>query len=278
MNGVLIGRSLRDSWLMLVGCAALVAAFVTLRVWIASMIKFDAFIQLFSEGLKFVQGLFPVPLEDLASPLGRVAFSFEEFPTIVIMGLWGIARGSECIVGRVGAGTMEMLLAQPIRRLSVVTSHAVVTLAGVAVLAAAAWCGVGFGLMIAEFDAPPAWSKYGPATLNYMGLGVFIACAATLVSALARTRAQAVGLVVGFYVVELTLMIMSRLSDRFEWLQWFTILTAYEPTLLTIGIEREPGAAWPQFWQYNAVLFGLGGLLLAAATAIFCRRDVPAPL
>lgn len=278
MDCVLYFASLRDGRALLASCCALTAAFVALRVWIASHIEFAAFVTLFSEGLKFFQKLLPVPIEDLASPLGRVAFSFEEGPTILLMGLWTVARGTECIAGRVGAGTMEMLLAQPVRRIAVVGSHTAATLTGIAAISAAAWGGAALGTAVSKFDAPPNVSQLAPAAVNYVGLGLFIAGAATLVSALARSRSQAVGLVIGLYVVELTLMIMGRLSHQFEWLRWLTILTAYEPTMLTLGLVREPAVHWPLFWTYNGWLFGLGAALLAAAAVIFCRRDVPAPL
>jgi hypothetical protein len=109
-------------------------------------------------------------------------------------------------------------------------------------------------------------------------LGVFQIGAATFVAALARTRAQAVAIVIGVYVVELALMIVSRISASSEWLGNFTYMSAYEPTFLTIGVTRDGATHWPIFWQYNLCLFGLGAALLAAAATIFCRRDVPAPL
>jgi ABC-2 type transport system permease protein len=220
----------------------------------------------------------PVPVEDLASPLGRVAFSFEEFGLIMVLGLWTVTRGSECIAGRISGGTMEMLLAQPIRRLTLVTSHTLVTLLGLIALAGASWCGVRLGLALGHFEDPPAWTQVTPAVLNFLGLGLFVTGAATFVSALVRTRTHAVSLAIGFYVVQMMFMIVGRLSQNFQWMKWLTILTAYEPTLLTLGINREPDAYWPLFWQYNAWLCGLGGLLLALSAAIFCRRDVPAPL
>jgi ABC-2 type transport system permease protein len=278
MNRTLLMRSLRDSWMLLTSCCALTLAFICLRVWVASKIKFDAFIKLFSEGLKIFQKLLPVSIEDLASPLGRAAFSYEELPVILLLGLWTVTRGSECLAGRVGSGTMEMLLAQPLRRSTVVSSHSVVTLLGVAALGVASWLGLIAGLAVSEFETPPQMSSLVPGLINYLGLGVFLLGMATLASALARTRSQAVAVVMGFYVVELALMIVSRLSPSAEWLGNFTILSAYEPTRLAIGIDHEPATAWPLFWRYNACLFGIGAAMWAAATAIFCRRDVPAPL
>jgi ABC-2 type transport system permease protein len=278
MNTVLFSRSFRDSWPLLVACSVLAVGFNWLRVWVASQIKVDAFIKFFSESLEMFQSLLPVPIEQLAAPLGRVAFSFEEFGLVLLLGLWCITRGSECIAGRVGAGTMEMLLAQPLRRISLVASHTLVTLAGVLVIAAAAWLGVRLGLAVSEFEEPPHWTEVAPAVLNFVCLGMFIVGAATFVSALVRTRSHAVGAVISFYVLQIALMIVGRVSQQFSWMKWLTILTAYEPTLLTLGLDRDPERFWPLFWQYNAWLAGLGALLLALSTIIFCHRDVPAPL
>ena len=278
MNRVLLGRSFRDSWLLMTSCALLALGFTWLRVWVASHIKVDAFIKFFSEGLQIFQGLLPVPIEDLASPLGRVAFSFEEFGLLMLLGLWTVARSTDCLAGRIGAGTMEMLLAQPVRRLTLVTTHTAVTLFGVLLMAAASWLGVKLGLEFSKFEDPPAWGEIAPAAVNFACLGVFITGAATLISALVRSRSQAVGLVIGFYVVELTLMIIGRLNNRFEWMNKLTILSVYEPTLLTIGIHRDPTAYWPLFWQYNGCLLALGCGALIASAEIFCNRDVPAPL
>jgi ABC-type transport system involved in multi-copper enzyme maturation permease subunit len=278
MKGVLLVRSLRDSWLLLLSCCLLVAGFVCLRLWIASKIKADAIVKLFSSALKMFANLLPVSIEDLASPLGRSAFSYEELPVILLLGLWVVTRGSDSIAGRVGSGTMEMLLAQPLRRIALVWTHSAVTLAGIVLLAAASFGGLAAGIALSEFDPKPELAPLVPATLNYVGLGVFLLGLSTFVSAVARTRSQAVAVVIGFYVVELALMILARISPEAKWMEKLTILTAYEPTMLTIGLQRDAAAYWPIFWQYNAWLVGLGLLLWATAAAIFCHRDVPAPL
>jgi ABC-2 type transport system permease protein len=219
-----------------------------------------------------------VPIEDLASPLGRVAFSFEEFGLLMLLGLWTVTRATDCLAGRIAAGTMEMLLAQPVRRLTLVSTHTAVTLLGVAAIGLASWLGVRFGLQFSKFDDPPAIAKILPAVTNFLSLGVFITGAATLISALVRSRSQAVGIVIGFYIVQLTLMIVGRLNSQFGWMNRLTIFTAYEPTLLTIGYDRDPAVYGPLLWQYNGTLIGIGAGCLALSALIFCRRDVPAPL
>lgn len=278
MSWALLRRSMRDSWPLLVSASVLTFAFVWVRMWVAAKIKVDAFVKMFSEGLKIFTDLLPVSIEDLASPLGRAAFTYEELPVILLLGLWTVTRGSDCLAGRLGSGTMEMLLAQPLRRITLVATHSAVTLGGVALLGVVSWLGLGVGLATSDFDPRPALSTLVPSAVNYLGLGVFLLGLATLASALARTRSQAVAVVIGFYVVQLALMIVARLSPRAEWLEWLTILSAYEPTLLAIGLDREPEEYGTLFWQYNAWLFGLGAGMWSAAAMLFCHRDVPAPL
>jgi ABC-type transport system involved in multi-copper enzyme maturation permease subunit len=278
MNVVLVMRSFRDAWPLLISCAALAFGFTWLRVWVASQIKADAFIKFFSESLQIFQSLLPVPIAEFATPLARVAFTYEEFGLVLLLGLWAITRGTESLAGRIGAGTMEMLLAQPLRRITVLSTHTVVTLAGVLVVAMTSWLGVRMGLAVSNFESAPKWTDVAPGTANFVGLGFFITGAATFVSAAVRSRGNAVGLMIGFYIVEIALMIVARVSERFEWMQWLTILSAYEPTLLTLALHRQPESFWPMFWQYNAWMIGLGATLWALSAVIFCRRDVPAPL
>jgi ABC-type transport system involved in multi-copper enzyme maturation permease subunit len=198
-------------------------------------------------------------------------------PVILLLGLWTVARGSDCIAGRVSAGTMEMLLAQPLRRFTLLTSHSAITILGVLALGLASWLGIGAGLATSKFDPPPAWRLLLPAAGNYLGFGVFVVGLATAASAVFRSRSQAVAAIIAFYVVNIAMMILSRLSPPAEWLQNFTVFSTYEPTKLAIGMSRD-AAYWSMFWQYNAILFGLGVALWLLAAAIFCRRDVPAPL
>jgi hypothetical protein len=107
---------------------------------------------------------------------------------------------------------------------------------------------------------------------------VFMLGLATATSAVFRTRTAAVAAVIVFYVVNLAMMILARTSDAAAWLQNVTVFSSYEPTKLTIGMSRDAAAHWPMFWQYNAVLVGLGVALWLLAATLFCRRDVPAPL
>ena len=272
-------RSFRDALPLLASCCLLVAGFIWLRLWIAAQIDFAEAANMFTKIMPdFFERLLPVPIDTLVSVEGRVAFGFEELPALLLLALWTVARGTECLAGRLGDGTMEMLLAQPVRRLTLITSHTSVTLFGTALVTLAAWLGTAAGIATLDFNEPTHAVTYLTAASNYFSLGIFLIGAATLASAVARSRAQAVGIFVAFYVVEFTCKIFSLMMPERPWLKQLTFLTAYDPTFLTVGVEKEPAEHWPLLWQCNGILLALGLLGLAISATIFCRRDVPAPI
>jgi len=279
VNRALLSRTCRDALPLLAGCSALLAGFILLRLWVVAQIDFDEATILFAKILpKFIERLLPVPFETIATIEGRVIFGFEEAPVLLLMSLWAVTRGTECLAGRLGDGTMEMLLSQPLRRITVVASHTVVTLLGTVLVALAAWLGIGIGISFLDFDEPTTISSYLPAVANLMCLGFFLVGTSTLASAVTRTRSQAVGLMVSFIVIEMACRIMGMMSPKVAWLKKISFLSAYEPTLLTTGMIKDSATHVPLQWQYNGILIGLGLTSLAIGTAIFCRRDVPAPL
>jgi len=227
---------------------------------------------------EFLQKMLPVPIEVIATIEGRITFSYEELPVGLLIALWTVTRGSECLAGRLGDGTLEMLLSQPVRRLTLVTSHVAVTVLGVGLIALSAWLATAMGIATVDFDKSTSATTYLPAMANLLSVGIFMAGAATLASAIGRSRAQAVAIFIAFYVVEITCKILGLLSSNMAWLKKLSFLSAYEPTILTIGLQNEPTVYWSMFWQYNGLLVGFGTAAFALAATIFCHRDVPAPL
>jgi ABC-2 type transport system permease protein len=80
-------------------------------------------------------------------------------------------------------------------------------------------------------------------------------------------------------------------SERFAWLLNWTFFTAYDPERFVSVSVHTPCHAWRlvlvdqqgQFLgfgplAYDLILVGLGILAYLAATLIFCRRDLPAPI
>lgn len=275
----LLIRSFRDSFVLLVCCCALMFGFIWIRLWIVSQIDFQEAIGMFAKVIpEFIHKLLPVPIEVIATIEGRITFSYEELPVGLLIALWTVARGSECLAGRLGDGTMEMLLSQPVRRLTLVATHASVTVLGVVLISLTAWLATATGIATINFDEPTSARIYLPAAANLCCVGVFMAGAATLASAIGRSRMQAVAIFVGFYIIEITCVIVSMMVSDYSWLGWFTFLSAYDPTVLTIGLQAGSAEHWTMFWQYNGLLLGLSVLTFALSATVFCHRDVPAPL
>jgi ABC-2 type transport system permease protein len=321
INRLLLKKSIAESRLLLIACVAAVYSFCWTRVWLVSqfsMVQFQTVLEQFREYERFS----PVPFEQLFTYTGRVALMFDEPIVVFSVSLWAIARGSDCISGEIGRGTMEMLLAQPVSRLQVLWSQASVTLAGVAVLALASWLGVYTGIMTnsVEESVVRSWTipwlqielpnlfaekevrqiplrqeidpaHLAPAAVNLFALGVFLAGLTTLLSAMDRYRWRTIGLITGFYVVQMILKIVGLAADHLAWLGRCTFFTAYEPERFVSIAMRTPEATWSfalrdasGAWLelgpmgYNFLLIGLGMTAYLAATLIFQRRDLPAPL
>ena len=279
MNGQLWKKSMSEGKWLLAACSLGMFAYHWLWVWLTGQISIRHMKKILTEFVpEFVQDLFPVPIEVLASSTGRIAMGYEEPIVVVLVCVWAIARGSDSVSGEIGRGTMEMLLAQPIRRLDVLVTHVVVTLLGSAVLAAFAWLGTYVGVATVTLEEQVSAWDYLPAAANLFCLGVFVAGLSMLASSFDRNRGRTIGLVVGFYVVQVVIKTVGLLAKDLAWLGEYSALSNFEPQILVSQFHNDSQAVWSLLWQYNGPLIylGLAGFLVSAV--IFCRRDVPAPL
>lgn len=321
MHRSLIKKSIVESRYLWLSCAAALFGFCWTRVWLVGQFEMSRFMTIVEQFREF-ERFSPVPFDQLFTFAGRIALTFDEPIIIVCVSLWAIARGSDCVSGEIGRGTMEMLLAQPVSRLQVLWSQAAVTVIGTALLAVAAWLGVYAGIQTTTVEEPAPMSRvtvpwlgielpnplakqqmqrvpirdrvearwFVPAAFNLFSLGLFGAGLSTFLSACGRYRGRTIGVVVGFYLVEMTLKIVGRAADHLAWLRYCTFFTAYEPERFVSVAIRQPDVAWaiwtndPQgVWTLgplgcNLVLIGLGLAAYVGATLVFRVRDLPAPL
>jgi len=283
MNWALWGKSIREGRWLLLGCSALMFAYAWVNVWLLPQIKAYQMRKILLSVPEFVQKLFPLPVEVMISSTGRLAACFELPLMQISIAAWAIARGSDAISGEIGRGTMELLLAQPVRRLHLLTTHAVVTILGSAVCCICAWLGIGLGTVTVELDEKVDTLMVIPSAVNLFALGVFIAGATTLFSSLDRYRSRTIGIVVSVLIVESILKLISRYAEDFAWLKYLSMFTAFEPQVVSYHFWPSMAGQvninpWLLSAQYNGLLIGLGLAGYAAAAAIFCHRDLPAPL
>jgi ABC-2 type transport system permease protein len=95
--------------------------------------------------------------------------------------------------------------------------------------------------------------------------------------------------VVAVYVVQLVMFGLGKAATSLEWLLSMTFFSCYKPQKMTsMFVADGPAAPWsvtmvpsecamPALF-YPAILLGLGFCFYLAATMIFTRRDLPAPL
>src|SRR5690242_13021996 len=148
MNWPLFKKSLRDARWLLVGCVALIFFFCWLEVWLTTKVRMSDVRVILGKVPPIVRRMSPVPIEDLFTNAGRIAAGFEHPIVLVLAAIWGVGRGSDAVSGELGRGTMEMLLAQPVRRLHILTSQGVATILGAVLIASASWLGTAVGLYV----------------------------------------------------------------------------------------------------------------------------------
>jgi ABC-2 type transport system permease protein len=287
MIGPLIARTVRDARLLFAATLVLMFFFPWLFIWGTSKISLPAFSDFLTRALpQEWQQAWGVPFSEVATPAGRVALIWVH-PLIMLGGLtWAVARGSDCVSGEIGRGTMEMLLAQPVRRISVYATHAAVTIIGSGILAFAAWCGLAIGLLTTQMHHEVAASRFIPPAINFFAFMVCTGGMSALASSWDSQRWRTVGIMAAVYVGSVALSIAGQMSQSWRWLRYLSFLNVYRPQTMVARAEaawllvahKENGAAQLGLGGCQLVLFGLGLAAYIAGAIIFTRREIPAPI
>jgi ABC-2 type transport system permease protein len=264
-----------DQRVLVLAMAALWGAFPWLYIWLSAQIQMPAFQNVLLEVIpKDWQKLSGVPFSEVATYAGRVALAFVDPVVVLAATVWGITRGSDAVSGPLERGTMEMLLASPVRRSAVFLTQAAATTVAAAllcgVLLVSVWTVVSFGPWAGKVE--PA--RFVPPVLNVFALMVCMAGLSACVSAADSYRWRTVGIMCGFYVAAILAKLVGRLSGVLGWVGYLSVLNAYEPQRL-VGGDAE---AWALLARYDAILLGVGLAAYVAGAVIFSRRDLPAPL
>jgi ABC-2 type transport system permease protein len=225
----------------------------------------------------------------------------------VVFCVWAIGRASLAIAGELDRGTMELLLAQPVARWSVVAAHLIVDGVVIPALCLALWAGTALGVWLVgpfevtaanleplkrlpfEIKIDPALLRVdpwaiGPALWN-VGALVFAVSGLTMaVSAAGRFRNRVIGVAVLVMLLQFLVNVVGQLWDTIAWLRPLTVFYYYQPQAVVLSGKWtvDPGQLWgggPALAvNVLAVLFAVGAVGYAVALAAFTRRDLPAPL
>lgn len=317
----LIRKAIDDGKWLWLACVVAIIWFCWMRVWLVAELRMSNFQQIvMSLGDEF-QKFSPVPLDQLFTYLGRIARSYSEPIVTVCLTAWAVARGSDVVSGELGRGTLEIILSQPVTRRQLILSQVVVTTLGSAVLCTLVWVGIWLGVQTnetTELVRPPLFTIQGidipnylaepvevttpmrehlkvtdliPGSVNLFSLSFFIAGFATWMSSWDRFRWRTIGIVIGFLVVQSTLLYFALALEAWGWLGWLTVFSAYSPERYIAAFAEDP-SSWTNLWHYNPAgewdgPGPLGGNLLLLLLGVVCywmamrtlqRRDLPPPL
>jgi len=278
MNGTLWRKAIFESRLLFAATILLVFSFMWIFVWITSMVKLGPLYDFLQALPSEISGTLGAPIDQVATVAGRIGLSYVDPVIVFTSAVWGIARGSDVVSGEISRGSMEMLLALPVRRLTVLLTHATVTVVGAALLATAAWLGTSAGVLTIDLGEPVSPMAFLPAATNLFSVTFFIAAIATMASSMDSYRWRTIGVVGSFYVLGLILKVMSRTTDQLGFLRYFTFLGAYEPQRLITHTLHDTSDAWMAALGYNSILLAMGTVAYGIAAVVFSRRDLPAPI
>jgi ABC-2 type transport system permease protein len=224
---------------------------------------------------------------------------------ITILCIWAIGRSSGAIAGEIDRGTMELLLAQPVRRPRLILAHLCIDLMTIPLLCLSLWAGTFLGVFLIgpielsgedlkHFPFPvhldpdalrldPA--AFGPGLWNVAAL-VFAVSGYTLwLSAAGRFRSKVLGLAVFITLLQFLINVVGQFWDTIGMLRPFTVFYYYQPQQIVLAHRWSVDLG--QFWNNGQPLFALNVLavLVTVGTVgygmalwFFSRRDLPAPL
>jgi ABC-2 type transport system permease protein len=273
MNRALWIKAISDAWRQLVVSMVLLSLFSWLFVWLMSRFPVGGFGIILKILPGFVQTMVGVPLDMMATPVGQLSILYVHVVTLLVCVGWALGRGSDSIAGEISRGTMDLILTLPIWRVSVVVIPAIVTAAGSAMLSASIVLGTWLGLSCVHFDSPVALAAFLPGAVNLACMTFCFTGVTTMISAGIRDRWMAFAFAGGFYVAELVIVLISRMWTEGKWLVYLTFLSAFEPQMLILGVEKSRHAAL----RFDLTLIGLGLACYIVAVVIFNRRDIPGP-
>jgi ABC-2 type transport system permease protein len=230
---------------------------------------------------KMVQAIIGGERIALDKPTDFMSISYVHPLVLSILCIWAIGRAANAIAGEIDRGTMELLLAQPIRRAQIILAHLWVDAIVFPALCVVIWIGtyIGtwwLGLQTLENESlrvVPA--RFLPALMCVCALLFSVSGLTMWVSSLGRSRAGVWGWAVTILLSMFLINVLGQMWDLLELLRPYTIHYHYQPQLM---IQNLDWYAHGDAWFHLAVLLCVGAAGYGLALATFCRRDLPAPL
>jgi len=264
-----------DQALLGLSFAVLWAAFPWIYIGLSAQIEMNAFQDVLLRAIpEDWQKMSGVPFSEVATHVGRVALAFVDPVVVLTATVWGVTRGSDAVSGQLERGTLEMILAQPIRRRTLYSTQAIATICGGFCLCVILYASIFTAIQFGPWAGKVNPLQFLPPALNVFGLMVCMSGLAAGVSACDSYRWRTIGILCAFYITSLLTKLVGRLSETLSWAGYLSVFNAYEPQQLVGGEWSD----WQLLLQYNGILIGIGITSYVIGGYIFSKRDLPAPL
>jgi ABC-2 type transport system permease protein len=261
---IITAKTLRDQRRALIGWAIGVVALVLLYSSFYPSVRsnaetLDRYIQSLPEALKNIIGR----SGDISSPVGYIRSEIFSTMGPLLLLILAIGAGARAVAGEEESGTLDLLMANPVRRRTVVLQKfwamvASTSAVGVVLFVSIVAFGPAFGLHIALVDVAAA-------VVSTIALAVSFGSIALAVGCWRGHRSVAIAATTSLAVASYLLNILAPSVEgmsRFQILSPFYHYIEYDPLRTGFSVP------------HLSVLVGIAGVALALALLSFERRDL----
>lgn len=200
---------------------------------------------------------------DMTSLPGFVGGKFLNVMWPIIVGVFVIMAGAATVAREVERGTIELLLSVPESRTRLFAAKLAALLVGILTLVAATVGALALGAALVDVTLDPVKLLALGAVLA--SFAVAVAGYTVLLSSFSKERAKPAGIAAGLTLAFYLAWVVAGLSKDWEWLEYVSIFTAFDPQRALANGQVEPA--------HLAALLGIGIVCAAAALVVFHRRD-----
>jgi ABC-2 type transport system permease protein len=264
MRTEVLAETLRARRRSLAWWAAGVIAFVALNIAFYPSVRDSAGLSDYAKDLpKGLRGLFVGGELDLVSPVGYLNSQVFALTAPMLLLVFAIGAGAAAVAGEEERGTLDLLLAQPLSRASLVWQRFGALVAMVLALCAAVLATVALGALLVDLHI--GFDKLVAATGGVALLSVLMGAVALAAGAVLAGRGRAIAIAAGLAIAS---WMLDGLGQAVDALDSWRVVSPYNQALgkdpLRAGV---PWGSW-------ALLAGLSLVVVALGAFGLGRRDV----